>query len=1115
MKLQIVKSMLMANVIVLALSAFAVVRFQTINGVTWEYDDDDYDYTHSSVKIVGAQNAKGSITLPTTLGGKQVKSYAGLQNNREITSITIPTDLSEISNGDFLGCDSLTQYLVESGHPTLCSVDGILFSKNLATLKNYPIGKTELNWYTIPSSVQKVYSRAFYGCNIRAVKIPSSVTSIGDYAFERCKKLILWVDQANSKYSSKNDSLYNKEETVLICCPGGVTSVTIPSSVVNIPSDAFDYCENLTSIIVDSGNDTYSSFDGVLYDKSRSTLIRCPCGKSGVVNIPEGVIDIGVNSYHGGFYRCGSITKVSLPSTVKTLTSYAFSHCGALTEIEVANANERFFTRNGMLCRVNYLWDDYWERMYQDGERLVCCPGGRVSVVLPDTIRAFESYAFFGNSALKHIAIPESVSEIGSRVFEQCGALETILIPAGVKSMGERVFCECENLKSVIFGGGTGIYENSFKGCRSLKAIVCMGDQLAYGDYHYDSEWDWYSDAPILLGANETCRLIKKSGAHAHWPEVEAADWAGVPVDCITDPYPSDCVYCERVDDSILYYAVDAEGKTSICGAVSTKSIESGSHGSVVIPEMLGNRRVTEIGANAFADEVWLEALTIPTNIVAIGEGAFAGCSNFSTVVTQVGDAERVRSLMSKSGVAVKTIAFREYQKVGEEIWAYQVLDVGVKVLGVDKTGTSIIVPQELGGRTVVEIGAGAFENGESVKMVIIPSGVVSVGDDAFAGCGQLVSITFAGNAPSLSSKAFRSIPTTCVVYVRKSSAGWGVEIPGSLNGLPIQYQEDAIFTETKDGIQWISQFGGRLVPSGMNSVSEQAAGTVTLPESINGQRIEVIGCDLLKGATCVKSILIPSTVRVIEASAFERCTDLESVEIPEGVVSIGDNAFRECVSLRSVTIPSTVTNIGCFAFKDCRCLDVINLLCSDSVAKIGAFETNPPQGEVVAEQVAMTITNVVVNYIVNSVQPSFILPATYDTGFVNIIAEVKGGCVAVPATWTVNYPKFTEKFGSDFTKALAMQTGKKDGAGNPMFVWQDYVAGTDPTDETDVFTASITIVDGKVKVSYSPELDDARKALRKYTTWGKVKLTDKDWSVVGEGEEGNFNFFKVTVEMR
>ena len=58
------------------------------------------------------------------------------------------------------------------------------------------------------------------------------------------------------------------------------------------------------------------------------------------------------------------------------------------------------------------------------------------------------------------------------------------------------------------------------------------------------------------------------------------------------------------------------------------------------------------------------------------------------------------------------------------------------------------------------------------------------------------------------------------------------------------------------------------------------------------------------------------------------------------------------------------------------------------------------------------------------------------------------------------------------------MKTGKKDGAGNEMLVWQDYVAGTDPTDEKDVFTASITIVDGKVTISYTPELDDAQLAL-------------------------------------
>ena len=120
-----------------------------------------------------------------------------------------------------------------------------------------------------------------------------------------------------------------------------------------------------------------------------------------------------------------------------------------------------------------------------------------------------------------------------------------------------------------------------------------------------------------------------------------------------------------------------------------------------------------------------------------------------------------------------------------------------------------------------------------------------------------------------------------------------------------------------------------------------------------------------------------------------------------------------------------------------------------------------------------------------------------------------------MPSSWAENYPAFESKFGSDFTQALSMKTGKKDGAGNDMFVWQDYVAGTDPTKPEDKFTASITVVDGKVTVSYTPELDDDRKALRKYTTWGKKSLLDANWTVVQEGQEAEYNFFKVSVEMK
>jgi len=168
-------------------------------------------------------------------------------------------------------------------------------------------------------------------------------------------------------------------------------------------------------------------------------------------------------------------------------------------------------------------------------------------------------------------------------------------------------------------------------------------------------------------------------------------------------------------------------------------------------------------------------------------------------------------------------------------------------------------------------------------------------------------------------------------------------------------------------------------------------------------------------------------------------------------------------------------------------------------------------------ENETVVITNIVVHYVSNSIQPDKAIPASMDAGFVNVITEVKsGGAVSVPVTWALNYPNYVAKFGSDFTKSLTKPTGKRDGSGNAMLVWQDYVAGTDPTDESDVFMASIMMVGGVPKISYSPEFKDASEAaMRKYTTYGKKSLADEQWVEIPAGREADYNFFKVTVEMK
>ena len=108
---------------------------------------------------------------------------------------------------------------------------------------------------------------------------------------------------------------------------------------------------------------------------------------------------------------------------------------------------------------------------------------------------------------------------------------------------------------------------------------------------------------------------------------------------------------------------------------------------------------------------------------------------------------------------------------------------------------------------------------------------------------------------------------------------------------------------------------------------------------------------------------------------------------------------------------------------------------------------------------------------------------------------------------------RFEAKFGTNPVAAMTMSTNKKDAKGNDMYVWQDYVAGTDPTDTNSVFTAAITMVDGMPVVEWSPKLSAAEEARRRYTIYGKSSLES------GEAWHSPTNAldrcFKVGVEMK
>ena len=144
-----------------------------------------------------------------------------------------------------------------------------------------------------------------------------------------------------------------------------------------------------------------------------------------------------------------------------------------------------------------------------------------------------------------------------------------------------------------------------------------------------------------------------------------------------------------------------------------------------------------------------------------------------------------------------------------------------------------------------------------------------------------------------------------------------------------------------------------------------------------------------------------------------------------------------------------------------------------------------------------------------------------------NIVpADVTGGKeIIVEEAWPMSLDAqfgagtraaFVEKFGSDLSAALLKPTGKKNAVGEDMYIWQDYVAGTDPTDPKSQFTAKIEMVDGEPVVVWSPKLSEAEAAKRVYTTYGKKTLEAAEpWTPVETPAQGGWRFFKVGVEMR
>jgi hypothetical protein len=180
-------------------------------------------------------------------------------------------------------------------------------------------GCQNLTNVTLPMKIREIGDNAFFGCaNLEILQIPASVTNIGDYAFSSSGLVSV----------SLPDSLASMGFLAFSDC-ARLTEISIPQGLAFIRAATFENSPKLQAINVDPQNPSYSSLDGVLFNKDQTVLSLYPAGKAGSYSVPQTVAVVG----EFAFSACSGVTSLNIPKSVKVIGYAGFVACTNLSTI--------------------------------------------------------------------------------------------------------------------------------------------------------------------------------------------------------------------------------------------------------------------------------------------------------------------------------------------------------------------------------------------------------------------------------------------------------------------------------------------------------------------------------------------------------------------------------------------------------------------------------------------------------------------------------------------------------------------------------------------------------------------------------------------------------------
>lgn len=483
--------------------------------------------------------------------------------------------------------------------------------------------------------------------NIDDTNKTATVTYKGDTYNEYSNEYAgIIVIPSSITYGNTTYNVTSIEEYAFYDC-NGIESVTIPSSITDVGNFAFNGCTELKELRIEDSESTlslgYNLYDnstkedtviigsGSSYGNSLPNFGSITAGKGLFYDCPLEILYLGRNiSYRAGnnygyspFYNKSGMTRLTIGKQVDTLENYAFLNCTHIKELRI-NDLVSWFNIDFGNREANPL--TYANNLYLDGKQVteIVVPDcitkikkhtfgyfvGLKSITFHNGISEIGIYAFQHCTGLERIELPNGITSIEDAVFYSCTGLVDIVIPESVKSIGPWAFGYCSNLKSIdIPSRVTEIGDFAFYNCRSLEKIEIPERVESLG-------MDAFSKCEVLTEITLPNSIRKiGDGVFSYCNSLTSIDMP----DSITRIENSTFLACSSLENITFGNCIESIGENAFSECTSLESI--------YIPGC-----VDSIEKEAFSECTGLKSITIGDGVKSVGDKAFRDCYNVEKI---------------------------------------------------------------------------------------------------------------------------------------------------------------------------------------------------------------------------------------------------------------------------------------------------------------------------------------------------------------------------------------------------------------------------------------------------------------------------------------------------